>query len=56
MKLSNECKVTGNKVEFTIQQDADLDEVLEQFQNFLRACGYVIDYDKCLVLDIMDGN
>lgn len=56
MKLSNECEVTGNKVEFIIQQDAHLDEVLEQFQNFLRACGYIIDYDKCLVLENVDEN
>jgi len=43
-----------NKIEMEIDNDATLDEVLEEFQNFLRACGYVIDYNKCLVLENMD--
>ena len=33
---------------------APMDAVLDEFQNFLRACGYVIEYDKYLVLENMD--
>lgn len=40
------------KIEFVVEEDASLDEVLEDFQNFLRACGYVIEYNK--VLDFVD--
>ena len=32
---------------------ASMDAVLEEFQNFLRACGYVIEYNQCLVLENM---
>jgi hypothetical protein len=42
----------GTKVVFELHDDSTLDEVLEEFQNFLRACGYVIDYNK--VLDLRD--
>lgn len=42
----------GTKVEIEVHDDSTLDEVLEEFQNFLRACGYVIEYNK--VLDIVD--
>ena len=31
-----------------------MDAVLEEFQNFLRACGYVIEYNQCLVLENME--
>lgn len=40
------------KIEFTVEDDSTLEEVLEEFQNFLRACGYVIEYNK--VLDLVD--
>jgi len=42
----------GIKIEVEVHDDSTLDEVLEQFQNFLRACGYMIEYNK--VLDIVD--
>jgi hypothetical protein len=42
----------GTKVEVEVHDESTLDEVLEEFQNFLRACGYVIEYDK--VLDFVD--
>lgn len=42
----------GTKIEMEVHVHSTLDEVLEGFQNFLRACGYMIDYDK--VLDIVD--
>ena len=42
----------GTKVEIDVYDHSTLDEVLEEFQNFLRACGYVIEYNK--VLDIVD--
>ena len=40
------------KIEMEVHDECTLDEVLEEFQNFLRACGYVIEYNK--VLDIVD--
>ena len=42
----------GTEIEIKIDDHASLNEVLEEFQNFLRACGYVIEYNK--VLDIVD--
>jgi len=51
MKFSRE-NYHGVKTEMEIPDDCTLDEVLEEFQNFLRACGYVIGYDK--VLDVVD--
>lgn len=44
--------MNGVKTEIEIHDDSTLDEVLEEFQNFLRACGYVIEYNK--VLDLVD--
>jgi hypothetical protein len=40
------------KIEMEVHDENTLDEVLEEFQNFLRACGYVIEYNK--VLDFVD--
>lgn len=54
MKFINDCKTTNTIIEFTLDQDVTLDEVLEHFQNFLRASGYVIDYNQCLVFEDMD--
>lgn len=50
MKFIQEYK--GDRIEFEIHEDSSLDEVLEHFQNFLRACGYTIDYN--LILDLVD--
>jgi deoxyribose-phosphate aldolase len=44
----------GTKVEIEISDESTLDEVLGEFTNFLRACGYVIDYNKALDLVDMD--
>jgi len=44
----------GTKIEVEVHEDSTIDEVLEEFQNFLRGCGYVIDYNQCLVLENMD--
>jgi len=44
----------GTKIEIEMLEDPHLDTVLEEFQNFLRACGYVIDYNQCLVLENME--
>ena len=43
---------SGTKIEVEVHDESTLDEVLEEFQNFLRACGYVIEYNK--VLDVVD--
>ena len=44
----------GTKIEMEVHNESTIDEVLEEFQNFLRACGYVIEYNQCLVLEDMD--
>jgi|TARA_R110002153_G_scaffold66376_1_gene177409 hypothetical protein len=46
-----ENNISGTTLEMEIDDDSTLDEVLESFQNFLRACGYVIEYNECLVLE-----
>ena len=46
----------GTKIEIEMAEHASMDAVLEEFQNFLRACGYTIEYDQCLVLDNTDEN
>jgi len=51
MKFSRE-NYHGVKTEMEIPDDCTLYEVLEEFQNFLRACGYTIEYNK--ILDIVD--
>jgi hypothetical protein len=35
-----------------VHDESTLDEVLEEFTNFLRACGYTIEYNK--VLDLVN--
>ena len=32
-----------NKIEFTVEDEASLDQMLESFEYFMRACGYHID-------------
>jgi len=44
----------GTKIEIEMGEHASIDATLEEFQNFLRACGYVIEYNYCLVLENMD--
>ena len=43
----------GTKIEIKMAEHAPMDNVLEEFQNFLRACGYTIEYNQCLVLENM---
>lgn len=54
MKFINENENTGTKITFDVCQEATIEEVLEDFQNFLSACGYVIDRNECLVMEKMD--
>lgn len=45
----------GTKIEIEVgEHHASIGAVLEEFQNFLRACGYVIEYNQCLVLENMN--
>lgn len=44
----------GTKIELEIPAHAAMDTVLEEFQNFLRACGYVVEYNQCLFLGNID--
>ena len=48
------CSDDGTRIEVEIPAHLTIDEVLDEFQNFLRACGYVIEYNK--VLYIADMN
>ena len=43
---------TRTKIEMEVHDECTLDEVLVEFTNFLRSCGYTIDYNR--VLDIVD--
>jgi hypothetical protein len=36
------------KIEVEVHDESTLFEVLGEFQNFLRACGYRIEYNKVL--------
>ena len=51
MKFSRHTE-DGTKIEMEIADHTYIGEVLQEFQNFLRACGYVIEYNK--VLDLVD--
>lgn len=42
------------RVEMEVHDECTLDEILEEFQNFLRACGYVINYNQVLTIEDMD--
>ena len=44
----------GTKIEIEMAEHASIDNVLEEFQNFLRACGYTIEYNKVLTIEDMD--
>jgi hypothetical protein len=44
----------GTKIEIEMAEHASMDNVLEEFQNFLRACGYIIEYNKVLTIEDMD--
>ena len=53
MKFSR-CRDTGTKIEIEVDDHLTMDEVLDEFQNFLRGCGYVIEYNQCLTFVDMD--
>jgi hypothetical protein len=38
-----------------IDNHASLDDVLAEFQHFLCACGYTIEYNQVLTIEDMDG-
>lgn len=50
MKFS-ESRLDGVKIEVEVPSDYTVDEALGEFKNFLRACGYVIEYDSNLFLE-----
>jgi hypothetical protein len=53
MKFSR-CSDNGTRIEVEIPDHSTIDEVLDEFQNFLRGCGYVIEYNQCLTFVDMD--
>jgi hypothetical protein len=50
MKFTHQHK-DGTKIKIEMLEEPSIDAVLEEFQNFLRACGYVMDYNSYLVLE-----
>jgi hypothetical protein len=36
----------GTRIEMEVHDESTIDEVLDEFKNFLRACGYVINYNE----------
>lgn len=46
----------GTKIEYELHEDAELNTILEEFQNFLRACGYVIEYNQVIDLVTVDDD
>ena len=44
----------GTRIKIEVGEHASMDAVLEEFQNFLRACGYTIEYNQALCLEDMD--
>lgn len=48
-QYASQCRT---KIEMEVHDESTLDEVLKEFENFLRACGYVIEYNK--VLDLVN--
>jgi len=44
----------GTKIKMEIDNHESLDAVLDEFQNFLRACGYTIEYNQVLTIEDMD--
>ena len=49
MKFSHTHNIDGSSIEMKLNEDADLDEVLTSFTDFLRAVGYVVSYDEELI-------
>lgn len=41
-------------IKMEVSKYSTLEEVLEEFQRFLRGCGYVIEYNKVLTIVEMD--
>jgi len=43
--------VAKSQIDFTVDDERSLTELCDEFLNFLRACGYQIESDECLVFD-----
>ena len=54
IKFSNYDADSGTNIEVSVHDNSTLEEVLVEFQNFLRGCGYVILYDQSLELVYID--
>jgi len=50
MKFTHQHK-DGTKIKIEMLEEPSIDAVLEEFQNFLRACGYGIENNQCLFLE-----
>lgn len=42
------------KIEFTVNDEASVDEMLEVYQDFMRACGYQIASNEAIIIDTME--
>jgi len=54
IKTDHYANQTHTKIEMEVHDECTLDEVLVDFTNFLRACGFVIEYNKALDLVEME--
>ena len=54
MKFISENEYNGTKVVVELSDESTLTEAFEEFTNFLRASGYVIDYNKRIDLVNVD--
>lgn len=52
IKTDHYANQTRTKIEMEVHDECTLAEVLVEFTNFLRGCGYTIDYNS--ILDIVD--
>jgi hypothetical protein len=49
MKFSR-TSTDGTRIEMEVRDESTIDEVLDEFKNFLRACGYLIKYNKVIAV------
>jgi len=43
-------KDSDKSVKIEISNESTIDEALEAFRDFLRACGYTINYDEVIII------
>lgn len=54
MKFSKYDLESGTNIEVEVHNYSTLNEVIKEFENFLRCCGYVIEYNQVLTIEEID--